>query len=144
MTSIGVEWNENRTGNPDAEQLLSWDNNTEFYTATKKALPWRAGASTDPGRSIVPACYIERLFAKAPVQDPSTLEPDPFLCKCLGLEEYIAPALELLIDQGLLEDTDDEAPTARRTRMNGCSDFLCGRKQLPAEADEDRRGERAR
>ena len=113
MTSIGVEWNENRTGNPDAEQLLSWDNNTEFYTATKKALPWRAGASTDPGRSIVPACYIERLFAKAPVQDPSTLEPDPFLCKCLGLEEYIAPALELLIDQ-------EDCSMTRTTMGNHC------------------------
>ena len=48
-----------------------------------------------------------------------------------------------ITDPTLLEVTDDEAPTARRTRTSGCSDFLCGRKQLPAEADEDR-GERAR
>ena len=63
MTSIGAEWNETRTGIPDSEQLVSWDANFSFYTATKKALPWRPSPPTDPGRWLVPACYLERLFS---------------------------------------------------------------------------------
>ena len=61
----------------------------------------------DQGRVIVPAVYVEGLFRRAPVNDPSVLAPVKLIEKCLGVPEDLGDALELLIDEGLFEYEDD-------------------------------------
>ena len=57
---------------------------------------------------MVAGVFIEKLFRLAPVQDPpSTFMPDHFMTKCLDVGRYLAPALELIIDEGLLRREDD-------------------------------------
>ena len=52
--------------------------------------------------------FIEKLMRKAPVQDPSTFNTDHFMTKCLDVERYLAPALGLLVEEGLLRQEDEE------------------------------------
>jgi len=63
----------------------------------------------------VPGVYVEALFAKAPVPEPAGLSPEKVLTKCLHLDNFIEPALGLLIDEGLTEIEGQEGglPTER-------------------------------
>ena len=55
---------------------------------------------------LIPATWVECMFRKAPCRYESFKDsaqgPFKFLTRCLHLDKYINPNLDLLIDQGLL------------------------------------------
>ena len=67
---------------------------------------WRTCGGHDNGRHVTPSIYIEKLLRAAPVKDPAAFfRPEHFMTKCLDVP-YLASALNLLIDEGLLEEKD--------------------------------------
>ena len=70
----------------------------------------REAREYESGRMIVPSVWVEGLFRKASVEAPHSLNTstDRFLVRGLGLNEFLSDALELLIEEGLLEDEDDD------------------------------------
>ena len=108
-----VEWDEDRrqiTDKQAGKMNLSFSTDDEFYKATRHALPWTDpdsdGFGADPGRMLIPAMWVECLFRKAPTRSTSFKDtaqgPFKFVTRCLHLEKYINPNLDLLIDQGIL------------------------------------------
>ena len=75
---------------------LSFPINGMVHHSTENVWPWLPCGSHDQGRVIVPAVYVEGLFRRAPVNDPSVLAPVKLIEKCLGVPEYLGDALELL------------------------------------------------
>ena len=61
----------------------------------------------------VVAVHIERLFRKSPVPDPKKLNPLKMITRCLDISNY-ADALDLLVDEGLLEEDDGDGGTQER------------------------------
>ena len=106
---IQAEWDEDRGGERSPENNISFPEMGFFYSCTKKALP-RVRAKHESGRVVVPSAWLEGLFRKARVEAPHSLstDTDRFLVKGLGLSEFISDALQLLIDEGLLEDENDD------------------------------------
>ena len=110
-------WDEDRrtlTPRTAAANNLSFDARCAFYAATQNALPWEDpgmdGGGDDPGRKIVAATWVENLFRKATVDHKGLTDgqrPFEFITRCLALE-FINPALDLLIEHGLLLDEGDD------------------------------------
>ena len=59
----------------------------------------------------MPAAYVEAIFRRAPVPDPSSLAPVQMMVKCLGMPEYLDDALDLLIDEGIFKTEDGDGDT---------------------------------
>ena len=109
MADLDAAWDEDRGGPPDSRNMISFPSAGDFYKATKRALPWSECGAHDHGRHVVAGIFIEKLFRMAPVEDPpSTFKPDHFMTKCLDVGRYLAPALELIIEEGLLRREDEE------------------------------------
>ena len=45
--------------------------------------------------------HVERLFCKAPVNDPKKLNPLKMMTRCLDIQNYMADVLDLLVDEGV-------------------------------------------
>ena len=103
------EYGESRGAPRHEDNPYSFPEEGDFYKATKKVLPWGApGLHETEKRKVIPGCYVEALFARAKVPNPAKLKPVLFLVKCLGLDEFVGPALDKLIAEGLLTKQDEE------------------------------------
>ena len=105
-------WTENRPGGvADPRNLISFpvDGKTYMYKSTHKVLPWEQSGAVDPNRASVPSSFVERWFKHAKVKDSAHLvgPDDRFLSKCLGIDEYLGDALDLLIEEAIFEVEDD-------------------------------------
>ena len=69
---------------------------------------WTPAGAHDVGRMVVPSVEIETWFRMAPVPDPKALKPVLVMVKCLGVDEYLKAALQLLIDEGFLQREDSD------------------------------------
>ena len=114
MSGHDAEWDEYRGGTRNPSNYISFPQGGPFHASTIKVLPWTACGPHDQGRVVVPSQYVERLFRLAPVQDPKKLDPLKVMTRCLDISNYIGDALDLLIEEGLLEETDEEGNTASK------------------------------
>ena len=79
----------------------------EFYKATRKVLPWEPEAGGDDTMRQIPAAHLERLLRRVGVPDPEYFNPKLFMEKTLHID-FIAEALGTLVDNGLLDEEDDD------------------------------------
>ena len=108
MPTQNIEWDEDRGGPRDPLNLISFPTDSQFYKSTKDVLEWAPCGPHDQGRVVLPSVHLERLFRKAPVPDPKKLSNLKAMTRCLDVPNYMAEALDLLIDEGLLEEDDEE------------------------------------
>ena len=108
MTGHDAAWDEDRGGTRDPLNLISFPMDGKFHKSTEKALEWQPCGPHDQGRVVIPSVHIERLFRKAPVPDPRKLDPLKMITRCLDVNNYMAEALDLLIDEGLLKALDED------------------------------------
>ena len=101
-------WDEDRGGPRTEFNLVSFPRNGTVHKATIKAMPWSKCGAHDEERVVVPAIFIEKLTRYAYVPDPYSLDTHLMLEKCLGVNEYLAQALQILIDHDLLKCEDEE------------------------------------
>ena len=118
MPALVMEWDEDRGGARTRFNFISVPTSSELYQATREALPWQpSGAHDGDTHMVIPSVSVEALFRKAPVPDPTQLRPEKFIEKCLSLENYIMPALSLLMEQGLFKVNGDEDDSSKRTNV---------------------------
>ena len=108
MPTQDIAWDEDRGGPRDPLNLISFPDGGQFHQSTKKILEWKPCGPHDQGRVVLPSVHVERLFRKAPVNDPKKLNPLKVMTRCLDIQGYMADALDLLVDEGLLTEIDEE------------------------------------
>ena len=113
MSGHDAAWDEDRGGPRDPLNLISFPMDGNLHKSTKKVLEWRPCGPHDQGRVVIPSVHIERLFRKSPVPDPKKLNPLKMITRCLDIDNYMADALDLLIDEGLLEEDDGDGGMGR-------------------------------
>lgn len=109
-TTHDAWWTENRPGGKaDPRNLMSFPVDGKAYKSTRKVWPWELSGDEDPNRANVPSACIERWFRDAKVKNSAGMHEtdDRFLVKCLGIDEYLGAALDLLIEEGIFEDEDE-------------------------------------
>ena len=143
-----VEWDEDRRQLTDKEagkMNLSFSTDDEFYKATRDALPWTDpdsdGLGADPGRMLIPATWVECYFVQEITVPLSELQspaqgPFKFLTRCLHLDKYINPNLDLLIEQGLLRTSLPGAPEQTRHFQDKTELFTASDKMVAELKDE--------
>ena len=105
---IDIDYDE-ALGNPKSpECLLSLATSEDWYESTKDALPYEDPADDDEERQVVAIAWVERLFRRARVEQPRSLRAVPFFTSCLGLEEYLKPAMTYMMENGFLQEEDDD------------------------------------
>ena len=105
---IDIDYDE-ALGNPKSpECLLSLSVSEDWYESTKDALPYEDPADDDEERQVVAIAWVERLFRRARVEQPRSLRAVPFFTSCLGLEEYLKPAMTYMMENGFLQEEEDE------------------------------------
>ena len=134
MPPHDLEFDEDRGGARNSANLLSLPKDGAFFKATAQALPWAPAGAHAQDRMVVASVFVEALFALAPVPDPEQLKPEKIMVKCLDVQSYLAPALQLLIDEGLLEQDDEDGNTVPRvfsdpTDLQARADELVGQMQ---------------
>ena len=107
MPTQDIAWDEDRGGPRDPLNLISFPDGGQFHQSTKKILEWKPCGPHDQGRVVLPSVHVERLFRKAPVNDPKKLNPLKVMTRCLDIQGYMADALDLLVDEGLLTEFDE-------------------------------------
>ena len=108
MTSLEAEWDEDRGGTRNPQNLISFPINGIFHNMTKMVMPWGPAGAHANDRVVVPSAYVERLFRMAPVKDPHNLNQLKIMTRCLDVKNYMADALDLLYEEGLGTAQDDE------------------------------------
>ena len=103
-TTCDATWDEEQGGRRHPENKISFPAEGELYRATRDALEWQPIGSHAPTRRVIASVHIERIFAKAIVKEPTTLAADRILTKSLDVHAFLAPGLDLLIEEGLLHD----------------------------------------
>ena len=107
MPTQDIAWDEDRGGPRDPLNLISFPDGGQFHQSTKNILEWKPCGPHDQGRVVLPSVHVERLFRKAPVNDPKKLNPLKVMTRCLDIQGYMADALDLLVDEGLLKEIDE-------------------------------------
>ena len=106
---LDIDYDETRGGRRTADNLISFPSDGAFYLATCGSdLPWAPAGAHDPSRHVLPSILVEGIFASAPVPDPQSLQTDTVMTKCLDVLSYLTPALEKLIEEGLLKTLDED------------------------------------
>ena len=108
MSERDFEWDEERGGPEHPDNLISIPVEDPLYQATKNAMPWRACGDHDTERVTIPSIFIENLFGEAPVEDPSALESHLAITRCMELQHWLVPALDLLEANELFKESDQE------------------------------------
>ena len=94
------EYDEDRGGPRDCHNYLSFPGDGPVFQATVKVWPWKTPGGHEQGnRMYVPGCFVEALFADAPVPEPEELTPVKFLVKCLSWD-YASAGLVKLMEEG--------------------------------------------
>ena len=106
-----MAWDEDRPtpGPRDKANYLSFPDDGEFFLATEEALPWAACGPHDANRQVVPSVFVESIFRRAPVADPSLFRLMMFIDFCLNTTTFMCAALQLLINNGFLTTEDEDA-----------------------------------
>ena len=62
MAICDAEWDEDRGGRPDADNLIyiSFPSGGEFYKATETIIPWRRCGGHNNNRHVTPSIYMSR------------------------------------------------------------------------------------
>ena len=71
-------------------------------------MPWRECGDHDTERTTIPSIFIENLFGEAPVEDPSAMRDYLAITRCMELEHWLVPALDLLEANELFKENDSE------------------------------------
>ena len=108
MSKHDGTWDESRSGPRTEKNLLSFPDDGRLYLATQNVLDWNPCGAHDAKRMVLPSIYGEALFRKAPVAEPSVLKLIKVITRCLGMDEYMGPGIDLLLDEGLTTAVDDE------------------------------------
>ena len=103
-----LEWDEDRGGSRNARAYVSTPADGKFYEATKNALEWTDAGGHDTDRKRVAVAEIEMIMRKSRVEDPESLVEHNFQEKGLALDEFLRPALQLLVTEGFITREDDE------------------------------------
>ena len=89
---------------------------------------------------LIPATWVECMFRKAPCRYESFKDsaqgPFKFLTRCLHLDKYINPNLDLLIDQGLLRTGLPGAPEQTRHYHDKTELYTASDKMVAELKDE--------
>jgi hypothetical protein len=107
MPPADIDWDENRGGTRNPENLVSAPDDGTLYLSTKDVLPWTACGAHDTHRMVLPSHHVEQLFGKAPVPDPSKLSTMSIMTRCLNIT-FLADAVDLLISEGIFEEEDED------------------------------------
>ena len=107
-THCDAVWDEDRGGPRHPDNKISLPAEGELYRATRDALEWLPAGAHDPSRCVIAGIHLECVFGKAPVKDPSTMSADRILTKSLDVHTYLAPGLDLLIQEGLIHDEEED------------------------------------
>ena len=118
MPERDFEWDEDRGGPEDNDNLISIPDEDPLYLATKGAMPWRKAGDHDQDRVTIPSIFLENLFGEAPVADPTSLRSHTAITRCLDLQHWLVPALDLLEANELLSENDEEGTPRDRTFEN--------------------------
>ena len=70
---VDMAFDEERGGARHHNNYLSMPESGAFYRATKKIFAWEKCGQHESGRKILPSIFVENLFRKAPIPDPSRL-----------------------------------------------------------------------
>ena len=100
-------WDEHDGGERHPYNYISFPSNGRVVKATCKIWAWDNCGHTE-ARKRIPSVYVESLFRLAPVVDAMNQKEHKFLSKCLDTTRYLKGALELLLDEGLLDGPDGE------------------------------------
>ena len=122
---VDIEYDEDMGNAPQPECLLNISRQEDLFKATERAIAYSTPEDGDANRAVMAIFAVERLFRRAPVEDPTRLAVIPFFTRCLDLATYLRPALELLLDNDLVEYDDD-----------GEVVVMAGPTELQARADE--------
>ena len=108
MPPADIDWDENRGGTRNPENLISAPDDGTLYLSIKDVLPWTACGAHDTHRMVLPSYHVEQLFGKAPVTDASKLSTMSIMTRCLNITNFLADAVDLLISEGLFEEGDED------------------------------------
>ena len=123
MPTQDIAWDEDRGGPRNLLNLISYPNGCQFYKSAKEIFEWAPCGPHDQGRVVLPSIHLERLFRKAPVPDPKKLSNLKIISRCLDVPNYLADGLDLLIDEGLLEEADENGDVQDKT-FEGIDELL--------------------
>ena len=147
-TTHEAEYDEDRGGPRNEHNYLSFPGDGALVKATRGVLPWAPVGTHDPDptRMIIPSAFVENLFRKAPTEDPHELREHHIVTKCLSLTNYIAPALDILIEEHLLETGEKEGDVVTYVPkiFDSYDDLIHAADQLVTELDCWPPGEKSR
>ena len=105
---MDLDYDENR-GNPARpECLVSCNVNEDFYKATQDAWAWEDPADGDPQFKTLPIVRLEAMFRRCRLARRVVPPFGGFMEACLHLHDFLVPALEFLIEEGLLVDEEGD------------------------------------
>lgn len=91
-------------GNPASPKCkVSFARAEEFYQATEHILGWSDPADGNNAFAVIPIVRLEALLAKSRTDMPAHPVAN-MVESCLHLFDFILPALEYMIEQGLIHD----------------------------------------
>ena len=114
MASLDITFDEHDGGDRDPKNFLAVPRDSEFHLAMKEALPWEPGfAST---RVKAPSAYFEGFLRKACKQNGRTIPREiTFITRCLNVSDFLAPALQLMVEEGFLSEQAEEGEEGEST-----------------------------
>ena len=137
---MDLEYDQNRGNPPVPECLISIARVEDLYQATAVAWPWGDPADGDADYAVLPIAFVETLFRKSPVPDPSGLQAVPFISSCLHLHDYLEPKLQLMVAEDLLAEDDGGGGVyvfRDRTELQGYADAIVeGASRLQFAVDD--------
>ena len=105
---VDMTFDEDRGGPRHHNNYLSMPESGAFYRATEKVFAWENCGQHDSGRKILPSIFVENLFRRTPIPDPSRLRGKSLLTFCLDTNRFMINALSLLVGEGLLRGEDSD------------------------------------
>ena len=85
MTSHEAEWDEDRGGPRNPENLISFPKDGMVHQSTVNVIPWADCGAHAPNRVATPSRFVEKLFKMAPVKEPVSLNGLKLMTRCLNV-----------------------------------------------------------
>ena len=113
MSSVDIEYDEDRGNTAVPECPLSISREEDFYKATDQVMGYDEPEDGDARFAIAPCIAFERLVRKAHVGNPSVFNASRLLPAVIHVAR-IAEAIEAFVEHGLLRDDCDDDDDATR------------------------------